>query len=350
VLQHAMLGEPRLPVGFAARYQAAVIPLEVGGDWYDVTELDGDRIGVVVGDCVGRGVAAAAVMGRLRSACQALMLTAGGPAAVLTALDRLVSHVPGAFAATAFCAVIDAPRGEIVYSCAGHLPAMLAAPDGATEALDGARWVPLGVSASRPRPEGTATLAPGSTLVFYTDGLVERRGESLDVGLGRLAASLAARAADGPNAIADQLMRSQQPPSGYEDDIAVVLYRQPPDDLRLALAADASVLASLRRELRRWLTRAGIVGDPADEIVLAIGEAAANAAEHAGGTASLDVTVSLSRRVVSVEVRDDGIWKPAVDEPLRGHGIPIMRAMMDTLTVEHGEAGTRVRMAKEIGR
>ena len=347
-LQHAMLGESWLPFGFAVRYQAAVSPLEVGGDWYDVTVLDERRIGVVVGDCVGRGLTAAAVMGRLRSACQALLLTAEGPADVLTALDRLAARIPGAFATTAFCAVVDVEDGSIVYSCAGHLPGLLAHPDGATELLDRAGWVPLGVATDEPRPEASASLAPGGTLVLYTDGLIERRGEGLDLGMHRLAAELEQHAFDGPDAIADQLMSSQQPPGGYEDDIAIVLYRRPPHPLRLELPVDPQLLADMRREVRTWLTGAGIGGEHADAIVLSVGEAAANTAEHAGAAVLITVTAELTSSSLCVEVRDDGTWKTVTERRMRGHGFPIMRAMMDEVAVDHDGTGTRVRMRKQL--
>ena len=130
-LQHAILAPTSLPPGFAARYTPAVPPLEVGGDWYDVVPLPGQRTGVVVGDCVGRGLSAAAVMGQLRSASQAVLLRAPGPAEAVSDLDSFADRIPGAECTTLFCAIIDHRAGTVTYSCAGHPPPVLVTAGGA---------------------------------------------------------------------------------------------------------------------------------------------------------------------------------------------------------------------------
>ena len=127
-LQHALLGPARLPPGFAVRYEPATPPLEVGGDWYDIAELPDGRIGIIVGDCVGRGLAAASVMGQLRSACRALLLDVQRPAQALTALDRFATLIPDALCSTVFCAVLDPATGQLSYASAGHPPGILAHP------------------------------------------------------------------------------------------------------------------------------------------------------------------------------------------------------------------------------
>jgi serine phosphatase RsbU (regulator of sigma subunit) len=129
-LQHAILGPAQLPPGFAARYEPAAHPLEVGGDWYDTVALPGGRTGIVVGDCVGHDLHAATVMGQLRSACRALLLQDASPARTLQALDRFAVSVPGALLTTVVCAVLDPATGNLTYSSAGHPPAILARPDG----------------------------------------------------------------------------------------------------------------------------------------------------------------------------------------------------------------------------
>ena len=121
-LQHALLGPARLPPGFAVRYEPATPPLEIGGDWYDIAELPDGRIGIIVGDCVGRGLAAASVMGQLRSACRALLLDVQRPAQALTALDRFATLIPDALCSTVFCAVLDPATGQLSYASAGHPP------------------------------------------------------------------------------------------------------------------------------------------------------------------------------------------------------------------------------------
>ena len=189
-LQHAMLGPGRLPPGFAVRYEPATPPLEIGGDWYDVAELPDNRVGIIVGDCVGRGLAAASVMGQLRSACRALLLEAQRQARALTALDRFATLIPDALCSTVFCAVLDPATGQLSYASAGHPPGILAYPDGRVERLDQGRSLALALAPERPRGEAMVRIPEGATLLLYTDGLVERRGLDLDMTTGRAAALL----------------------------------------------------------------------------------------------------------------------------------------------------------------
>ena len=137
-LQHAILGPAHLPHGFAVRYQAASRPLQVGGDWYDVVDLEDGRIALVVGDCVGHGLAAATVMGQVRSACRALLLDNPSPGAALAGMDRFAARLPGAQCTTAVCAVLNPETGELVYSSAGHPPPILVHADGTTQ--NARRW------------------------------------------------------------------------------------------------------------------------------------------------------------------------------------------------------------------
>ena len=175
-LQHALLGPARLPPGFAVRYEPATPPLEIGGDWYDIAELPDGRIGIIVGDCVGRGLAAASVMGQLRSACRALLLDVQRPARALTALDRFATLIPDALCSTVFCAVLDPATGQLSYASAGHPPGILALPDGRVEFLDQGLSPALALAPDRPRSEAVVHVPEGATLLLYTDGLVEQRG------------------------------------------------------------------------------------------------------------------------------------------------------------------------------
>ncbi|GAA2979341.1 SpoIIE family protein phosphatase [Actinokineospora diospyrosa] len=226
-LQRSILGPTNLPDGFAVRYEPAVSPLEVGGDWYDVVTLDEHRVAVVVGDCVGRGLAAASVMGQLRSACRALLLRAIGPADMLTALDDFAELLPGAICTTLFCAVIDDRGGELVYSSAGHPPAIIMDTGGRATVLDQGTSVPLAVPSPTPRRQARTRLEPGSTVLLYTDGLVERRGETLDDGMARAEQALRIARDLAPSDIADKLLVELLPTGGHDDDVAVLLYRHP---------------------------------------------------------------------------------------------------------------------------
>ena len=362
-LQHAILAPTELPHGFAARYTPAVSPLEVGGDWYDVIPLAGERTGVVAGDCVGRGLPAAAVMGQLRSASQAVLLRAPGPAEALADLDTFASRIPGAECTTMFCAIIDPAAGTVTYSCAGHPPPVLITAGGAYRLLDQVQSLPLAMlPADWRRGTATAALPPGATLMLYTDGLVERRNQPLDKGIDAAAVTMAERAEDHPDHVADHVMSAMTPAAGYEDDVAVLIYRHPPPPLIVQVTADEpSCLALLRARLRQWLPTAGIGAREANDIVIAAGEAVANAFEHATAdrpASAAPVQITLTARVayttVQLTVADTGSWRhpPADREPpapgTRGHGIIFMHALMDDVTIDPSAHGTTVTMTKDL--
>lgn len=223
-LQAAILPEGSSLVGVVARYRPAAGDLAVGGDWYDVVELGPGRRALVVGDCVGHGLDAAARMGQLRAATRALLLEDRSPADVLDGLDRFARTLPGAECTTVFCAVVDEVEHAVVHSSAGHLPPVLRRAAGGAELLVGGRGAALGISTA-PRPEAVERLSDGDLLVVCTDGLIERRQESLRVGLDRLVAEVASQPAGAPTAsVADDLLRALTPRGG-QDDVALVVYR-----------------------------------------------------------------------------------------------------------------------------
>jgi serine phosphatase RsbU (regulator of sigma subunit) len=224
-LQRAVLGPTALPEGFAVHYEPASGTLEVGGDWYDVVDLPGGRYGVVVGDVVGRGLPAAAVMGQLRSAIRALLLESHSPAHVLGALDRFAALVPGAACSTVFCAVVDPVAGTLRYSSAGHVPAIVVDHDGEQRFLTAAGSLPLAVVDELVRPERNVVLAPGSTLLLYTDGLVERRSEDLDAGMARAATAVREGRHLPPVELAG-LLTDQLLDDAPDDDVAFLVYRR----------------------------------------------------------------------------------------------------------------------------
>ncbi|WP_037608678.1 PP2C family protein-serine/threonine phosphatase [Streptacidiphilus rugosus] len=227
-LQDAMLPAPQLAAHHraAVRYRPAVGTLNVCGDWYDLVELPGERMAVAVGDVVGHGLAAAGVMGQLRSALSAASHVAAGPAQALEVLGLYARAVEGAESATAVSVHVDWAAGTLRYSCAGHPPPALLRRDGSVTFLDQATDPPLGARPAHvPRPEAAQTFAPGDTLVLYTDGLIERRGEDIDTGLGRLAASLAVHGSLEPDQLADFLLLDLLPTAGATDDTALVVLR-----------------------------------------------------------------------------------------------------------------------------
>ncbi|MFF8395551.1 PP2C family protein-serine/threonine phosphatase [Streptomyces sp. NPDC016172] len=228
-LQEAMLPAPR-QVGHhrvAVRYRPAVGALNVCGDWYDLVDLvDGDRIGVAVGDVVGHGLAAAGVMGQLRSALSAASRVAAGPAQALDVLGRYAHVIDGAESATAVTTFIDCDRHVLTYSSAGHPPPVLVHADGRTEFLDQATDTPLDARPDPiPRPQAETTFSPGATLVLYTDGLIERRREDIDTGLDRLAHSLREHRDQDLETLADTVLLELLPPGGATDDTALIIVR-----------------------------------------------------------------------------------------------------------------------------
>ena len=350
-LQRAMLGTVELPRRFAVRYEPAIPPLEIGGDWYDVVTLPDGRISVIVGDCVGRGLAAAAVMGQLRSAGRALLLRGAGPGQLLDELDAVAELIPGAVCTTLCAAVIDPRSGEMCFSNAGHMPPLLCGPDG-VEVLEGARAVPLATYDCSPRPEETQVLPPGSTLMLYTDGLVERHGESIDTGIDGAARLLAHAAGRSPEDTADRVLAGLRTAAGYDDDVALVIYRQQPSDLRISAPAVPGQLAVLRGELKSWLVAAAVPADVEMDIVLAANEAFTNTIEHAyrdSDSGLITVSAEADSDEVVVTVVDNGSWKPAAtDSSIRGRGIPMMRALTGSVDIHRSDGGTVVRMATRL--
>ncbi|MET0237781.1 MAG: GAF domain-containing SpoIIE family protein phosphatase [Kibdelosporangium sp.] len=229
-LQRSLLPSrlPRLPeLEFAARYVPGADE-RVGGDWYDVFALPGDRWGLVMGDVVGHGLPAAVVMGRLRSALRAYALDdVDDPAGVLEKLNRKVLHFePGAMA-TVLYAVVEPSYDTMLVSLAGHPPPVVAVAGEPTRLLDMLPDPPIGVRYDAPRRNSTVNIPKGSVVCFYTDGLVERREWTMDAGLALLCASVDVRPAEAVSAKAmSALTRAKSP----EDDIALLVMRRLPDD------------------------------------------------------------------------------------------------------------------------
>lgn len=351
-LQHAILGPADLPHGFAVRYQAASAPLQVGGDWFDIVDLDDGRIAMIVGDCVGHGLAAATVMGQMRSACRALLFDNPSPAAALAGMDRFASRLPGAQCTTAVCAVLDRNTGELVYSSAGHPPPILVHSDGTTQMLDDGHTIALGVRSGWPRPEAHVTIPARATLLLYTDGLVERRRTALHQGISRAAGLLQDGRTSTLDDLANHIMSGLAPSGGYQDDVVVLLYRHPAP-LELTFPADVSQLAPARTALRTWLAQARVDPDQTVDVLVAAGEAVANAIEHGHrhtpqGTIVLGATALVDQ--VQLTVTDTGSWKPPqpAAETNRGRGIALMRGLMQDVTIKPGTAGTTVHLSARI--
>lgn len=344
-LQRALLPPMEPPPGFAIRYEPAVPPLEIGGDWYDVLPVGDHRIGIVVGDCVGRGLPAAAIMGQLRSSARALLINGAQPAVLLEQLDLAASLIPNAYCTTVFLAILDTESGVLEYSNAGHMPPVLAGPAG-TSVLNDGKSVPLAVLREEPRPQISRRLPSGSTLMVFTDGLVERKHESLDDGITRAADVLLETMTLPLDAVADVVLRELSPAAGYDDDVAMVIYRHQLAPLRIETHAIADELAGIRHRLADWLRAADVPHELIDDIVLVVNEACTNCVEHAYRGHGLGTTL-LEAETVDGEVRaritDHGSWKPpAINPGNSGRGLILMRAISDTMEINSSPTGTTV--------
>ncbi|WP_424185404.1 PP2C family protein-serine/threonine phosphatase [Actinokineospora sp. G85] len=224
LLQQSLLPASFPPVPgftFAARY-APGAGSAVGGDWYDVFTLPGDRVGIAIGDVAGHGLHSAVVMGRLRSALRAYALDYDRPAEVLTRLARKVAHFEPTAMATVIYAVLDVARARITLACAGHLPPVLAAPGGQPACLELPTDLPIGLGLITPNPrqELTIDFPEGAVLALYTDGLVERRDSDVDTGLAKLVASVDAGP---PSTVCAHLMDAMLGANPHGDDVALLV-------------------------------------------------------------------------------------------------------------------------------
>lgn len=226
-LQRSLLPSvlPEVPgLEFAARYVPGT-DTGVGGDWYDVFPLPGDRVGIVMGDVVGNGLAAAVVMGRLRSALRAYALDVGPPAEVLRKLDRKATHFEFGTMVTVSYAVVDQTREHVTMAIAGHPPPVLAEPGRDTVLVGLPVGLPIGVPHDGGYQDFTLDLRPGALLCFYTDGLVERRDSDIDTGLERLCSAVTASSAE---AVCARVMASLIGTRAVQDDVAVLAMRRAP--------------------------------------------------------------------------------------------------------------------------
>jgi anti-sigma regulatory factor (Ser/Thr protein kinase)/putative methionine-R-sulfoxide reductase with GAF domain len=350
-LQRSLLPR-RLPqmagISVAARYLAAL--QEVGGDWYDVIELPRGLIGIVIGDVVGHGIRAAALMGQLRTALRSYAQEGHGAARTLELVDRFTQAAGDGAMATAAYAVFEPATGTLQFASAGHLPPIHIA-NGKARLIEFAPSAPLGAFPYGSVPEHTFSLGTGEMLVLYTDGLVERRGVPLNDGLDALVETLQ------PSVSAEDAclmaVAALNPADAPRDDVAIVaLHNQPiPAELRLRLPAEPSVLADLRRQLRRWLGGRGAVGNELLEITMAVSEACANAIEHAysPAPAMFEIRASQSADEIVVVVRDSGRWR-APRGTNRGRGLRIIETAMDDVTVAATNTGTEITMRRRLGR
>jgi PAS domain S-box-containing protein len=352
-LQRSLLPERLPPIDgleLAARYLPGARGAAVGGDWYDVLERPDGRVALVVGDVAGHGLRAAASMGQLRNAFRAYGLVESSPAEVVARINRLVMSGVEQVMATVLYLVLDRETGEVAFSAAGHPPPLVLAPDG-PRFLEGGRSVPIGAADAAVFREATAILPPGSSILLYTDGLVERRDIPLHERLNTLA-EVAGTAGDELGELCEIVISQVLGDAEPSDDVALLAVRPLPvadSQIVLTLPAEPGSLAQLRRRLARFLHATGASELERYEITLTICEAAGNAIEHAygPGDATYEVEVGFDDGELTALVRDNGTWREKRGEH-RGRGLGIIEGLMDEVAVERHDAGTLVRMRRRL--
>ncbi len=327
----------------AGEYAAGGTGVDVGGDWYDAVLRPDGSIVLCVGDVSGRGAAAATVMGRQRSTFRAYAFDFFSPAEILR---RMIRHVDDDEMTTVVCVGLDPLEGMLVYSSAGHPPPLLLdRVSGEVVRLEEAGAPPLGVAEGVDIIERSLPLPAHAVLAMYTDGLVERRGESIEDGIGVLGRTMAAR----PNISAREVMSAISEAIGTPaDDVALLLASlEPASSFDIELAGQPEILPGLRRRLRAWLSRYGFEA-AASDIVLAVSEALNNAIEHAYrevvGTVRL--RVAADENLLRIEISDRGRWFDSEPNDERGRGILLMNSLMDSVQIESNGSGTTVTLER----
>jgi anti-sigma regulatory factor (Ser/Thr protein kinase)/putative methionine-R-sulfoxide reductase with GAF domain len=321
VLQRSLLPKQLVePVGVSVGARYVPASDEVGGDWYDTFELDGGRLGIAIGDVVGHGVRAAALMGQVRTALQAYALQGTEPGRTLVLVDRFVQALPDFAMATAAYAVLDPDTGRVQLASAGHLP-------------------PLVVGGETPRvveltPAPPLIERPGIPLTQSIEAMLELLGHETSV-----------------DDLCQLAIQHLVPVEGLRDDVALIaIHNRPvPDELMLEFPAEPRVLSEARRTLRRWLRHMGADSDQAAEITLAASEACANAIEHAYSPAPARFTLHARahRGEVTLTVRDTGQWRETRGEH-RGRGLTIMKAAMHGVEANTTPGGTEIVMRRRL--
>jgi PAS domain S-box-containing protein len=353
-LQRSLLPQevPVVPgIEVAVRYLPGGAGVEVGGDWFDVIDLSGGRVGLVIGDVAGRGLRAAIVMGQLRYAFRAYAIDGESPSGVLARVNRLFDHLERPGMATAIYAIFDADAGELTWSRAGHPPPLVRGVK-ETSFFEEGGSLPLGVDPNAIWPETTLRLEPGSTLLLYTDGLVEHRKQDIESGLERLRIATEFGPLDA-EALCNHVLQEMFGDAETPDDAALLALRLVPypEPLRIRLPARPTSVASLRHALRRWLEGAGVGEEDVFDITVACGEAVSNSIEHAYGLGEGDIEMEavVLDGQVSISIRDYGQWR-AERETDRGRGFGMMRELMDDVDVSPASYGTEVRLTRSLNR
>jgi serine phosphatase RsbU (regulator of sigma subunit)/anti-sigma regulatory factor (Ser/Thr protein kinase) len=335
----------------ATRYLPAASAMGVGGDWFDTFMLPTGDIVLVIGDVAGHGLPAASLMGKLRNALRAHALMGGSAVDIVRRADEFHRHFGEGELVTLLVGVLARDLMTFRYVSAGHPPPLVVGRNGAAFASDHRMNPALGLPHQPSYAEEEVSTPPGTSVLLYTDGLIERRDESLDRGLERLR-TMAEQLLDGkePNDAITELMARMIDGPRPTDDVAVMLLQRDPapaTELEFAVEARARSLVTVRRALTRWLDDLRVPDPIVGEIVMATSEASANVVEHAYGPTGGTITITATHEEdhVDVMVRDAGTWRGS-SRGDRGNGLRLMRGLMDDVLVDTSSTGTVVRLRR----
>ncbi|MGW3420359.1 PAS domain S-box protein [Streptomyces phaeochromogenes] len=347
-LQRSLMGTPPAIPGLAtaSRYRPATQGAGVGGDWFDLVPLGAGRVGVLIGDVMGRGLEAAAVMGQLRSAAHALAKTGMQPRQLMQALETVVADldVPDQLVTCCYL-VIAADAGEVTVCSAGHLPTLIAAPGEGARALSAPVNAPLGVGGVL-YEQTSAVIPAGATLVLYTDGLIETPGSDIEDQLAQLTDVLSDLFTTAPDleVAADRVLAALLPDAeGHNDDVTLLL-TQLPDAPLAAVTTDLPAVPESVPEGRAFLTKALTSWDcttTADDARLLLSEILTNAVQHAQGPLGLHLCRTATELTVEVSDHSPHLPQPrlAAEDEESGRGLILVRALADTWGVRPTDEG-----------
>ncbi|MET9409822.1 PAS domain S-box protein [Streptomyces sp. NPDC002935] len=347
-LQRSLMGTPPAIPGLttASRYRPATQGAGVGGDWFDLIPLGAGRVGVLIGDVMGRGLDAAAVMGQLRSAAHALAKTGMQPRQLMQALEAVVGDldVPDQLVTCCYL-VISADAGEVTVCSAGHLPTLVATPGVGTRPLPAPVNAPLGVGGIL-YEQATSVIPPGATLVLYTDGLIETPGSDIEDQLAQLTDTLAALFATAPDLekAADHVLSALLPDAdGHNDDVTLLLTRLPDGPLA-TVSTDLPAAPESVPEGRAFLSKALTTWNcapTADDARLLLSEILTNAVQHAQGPIGLHLCRTATDLTVEISDRSPHLPQPrsATQDEESGRGLILVRALADDWGVRPTDTG-----------
>ncbi|GLX50662.1 hypothetical protein Shyhy01_36120 [Streptomyces hygroscopicus subsp. hygroscopicus] len=347
-LQRSLMGTPPALPGLdtASRYRPATQGAGVGGDWFDLIPLGAGRVGVLIGDVMGRGLEAAAVMGQLRSAAHALAKTGMQPRQLMQALDTVVADLDVPDQLVTCCYLVVAPDAGTVTVCsAGHLPTLVVGPWEGVRALPAPVNAPLGVGGVL-YEQACSDIAPGATLVLYTDGLIETPGSDIEARVGELTTVLDTFFPRSPNleAAADHVLAELLPDAEGHDDDVTLLFAQLPAAPLAAVTTDLAAAPSSVPEGRAFLRRTLASWEcpvPADDALLLLSETLTNAVQHAEGPVGLRLCRTATDLTVEVSDRSPYLPQPrhAAGDEESGRGLLLVRTLADGWGVRPTDEG-----------